>query len=116
MTGPRAPTIILAILLCMVEGGYALSDDKYKPKRRQERTTEVEVQQDDILSALRRKEVRPMTESMVVAQRTIPGQIISVKAKRLDGVLVYEFKIIAVGGHIREVYVDALSLAVVKIE
>jgi uncharacterized membrane protein YkoI len=39
-----------------------------------------------------------------------------VKVKRLNGQRVYELKIIAAQGRVREIYVDAASLAIVKVE
>ena len=105
--------IAAVAISCIIALASVASADK---KRKYERNSDDEVQQDDILSALKRNEVRPMADSLAVAERTIPGQVIGVKAKQKSGRLVYEFKIIAVGGRIREVYVDALSLDVVKVE
>lgn len=74
------------------------------------------VHQDEVLQALKRNEIRPLAEIVAAAEKVMPGPVIGVKVKRESGRLVYELKIIAPEGRIREVYVDAATLDIVKIE
>jgi uncharacterized membrane protein YkoI len=73
-------------------------------------------QQDQILEAVRRGEIRPLLEIQAAAEKAVSGQIVGVEIERRKGRFVYEFKIIAAGGRVREVYVDAATLDIVKIE
>lgn len=74
------------------------------------------VHQDEVLDALKRNEIRPLAEVIAAAEKAIPGPVIAVKVKRKDGRLVYEIKIIAAEGRVREIYIDAATLETVKIE
>jgi uncharacterized membrane protein YkoI len=73
-------------------------------------------QQDQVLEAVKRGEIRPFAEIQAAAEMVMPGQVVGVEIERRKGRLVYEFKIIAAGGRVREVYVDAATLDIVKIE
>lgn len=73
-------------------------------------------QQDQVLEAVRRGEIRPFAEIQAAAEKIMQGQIVGVEIERRKGRLVYEFKIIVTGGRVREVYVDAATLDIVKIE
>ena len=56
--------------------------------------------QDQVLDAVKRGEIRPLAEIQAVAEKAMPGQFIGVEIKRRKGRLVYEFKIIATGGRL----------------
>jgi uncharacterized membrane protein YkoI len=116
MGRPDISILGLAVLVA-VSGNVAsaIGDDRGS-KRRYERNNEVEINQDDVRAALQRGEIRPLSEIMSVAEKVMPGQIVGVKVKRLGATLVYEFKIIASGGRLREIYIDAANLDVVKVE
>jgi uncharacterized membrane protein YkoI len=116
MTRRQTLAALCAVLLTVAGAcSPANSDDKSKRHRR-EITKEVEVHQDEVRDALKLKQIRPLPEVLAVAERVMPGQMIGVKVLRLDGTLVYEFKIINERGRLREVYVDAATLEVVKVE
>jgi uncharacterized membrane protein YkoI len=116
MTRRQTLACLFAVLLTVVGAcSPAIADDKSKRHRR-ETSTEVEVHQDEVRDALKLKQMRPLPEVLAVAERVMPGQMIGVKVLRLDGTLVYEFKIINERGRLREVYVDAATLEVVKVE
>lgn len=85
------------------------ADDKREKGRRA-------TQQDQIQDAVKRGEIRPFPQIQEAAEKAVPGQVVGVEIERRKGRLVYEFKIIAAGGRVREVYVDAATLEVVKIE
>jgi uncharacterized membrane protein YkoI len=116
MTIRQTLATLFAVLLTVIGASSpAIADDKSNQRRR-EMTKEVEVHQDEVRDALKRKQIRPLPEVLAVAERVMPGQMIGVKVLRLDGTLVYEFKIINERGRLREVYVDAATLELVKVE
>lgn len=75
-----------------------------------------ELSEDEIRDAVRRGEIRPYAEILPVATKALPGEVVSVKVKRRHGRLVYELKIITAEGRLREIYIDATTLEIVKVE
>lgn len=107
---------ILAAMLCpMVMSGRVLADDDGEKSRGEKRSNSA-ASHDQALEALRRNEIKPLAEIQAAAERAMPGQVVGVEIKRKGGRLIYEFKIIAAKGRVREVYVDATTLAIIKIE
>lgn len=104
-----------SFLTLMLAADAGLADDKHR-RYGGEREREIEVQHDDVLDALKRREIRPLSEVLAVAEKAMPGQVVGVKVKRLSGVLVYELKIIGDRGRLREIYVDAATAQIIKIE
>jgi uncharacterized membrane protein YkoI len=116
MTRRRTLATLLAVLLAgPTFAPPALADDK-EHKRRRPKSNEGDIDQDEILEALKRQEIRPLPEILAAAEAVMPGQVVGVKVKRLSEKRVYELKIIGPQGRVREIYVDAASLAIVKIE
>jgi uncharacterized membrane protein YkoI len=113
MTG-RTKIVLVVLTALLGASDLAVADDKHK--RKYDRKTEIMVDQDEVLAAVKRGEIRPMSESLAVAEKNMPGQVIGVAAKRLSGLLVYEFKIITPGGRLREIYIDAATLDIAKVE
>lgn len=93
----------------------SLADDKGE-SRRSTRQSEPTAQQDQVLDAVKRGEIRPFPEIQAAAENVMSGQVVGVEIKRRKGRLVYEFKIIGASGRLREVYVDAATLDIVKVE
>jgi uncharacterized membrane protein YkoI len=58
----------------------------------------------------------PLAEILQRVGGRLGGEIIAVEFEREDGRYVYEFKIITPSGRLQEVYVDALSAEILKIE
>lgn len=122
----RLGSIGLALMtaLAALAGADARADkrDERREDKREERhgrrdyKREDDVGQDEITGAVKRQEIRPLAEVAAAAEKAIPGQVVGVKVKRLSGKLVYEFKILTAQGRLREVYVDAATLEIVKIE
>lgn len=105
--------LLAAVLFVMSALAPARGDDR-SYRRHGERSHGVH--QDEVLDALKRNEIRPLAEVIAAAEKAIPGPVIAVKVKRKDGRLVYEFKIIAAEGRVREIYIDAATLETVKVE
>ena len=107
-------TGLTGLLLAAACASVGMADDK--SKRRQDKKYKSEVNQDQILEALKRNEIRPLSEVMAVAEKAMPGQIVGVKVKRINNNFVYEFKIITAGGRLREIYIDAATLEIERVE
>jgi uncharacterized membrane protein YkoI len=106
---------LTALLMLMSSTSFVQADDK-SDARRNTRQSEPAAQQDQVLDAVKRGEIRPFPEIQAAAESVMPGQVVGVEIKRRKGRLVYEFKIITAGGRLREVYVDAATLDIVKVE
>ena len=65
-------------------------------------------------AALERGEVRPMTEVLAAVALEVPGDVVEVELEREHGRWVYELKVIATDGRMREVLVDAASATVLR--
>jgi uncharacterized membrane protein YkoI len=116
MTRRRTLATILAVLLFGPFLAPPVMADEKEHKRRRPKASEDNIEQDEILDALKRQEIRPLPEILAAAEAVMPGQVVGVKVKRLNGQRVYELKIIAPQGRVREIYVDAANLAILKIE
>lgn len=66
--------------------------------------------------ALEEGRARPLAEILEQVRGQLGGEVIGVEFDREDGRYVYEFKVITRGGRLREVYVDALTAAILKDE
>ena len=75
-----------------------------------------EREHDAIRSALQRGEVLPLTRILAIAQEKVPGDVIEVELESKHGTLVYEIKVLAQSGRVREIKIDAKSGTVLKIE
>jgi uncharacterized membrane protein YkoI len=116
MTSRRSLATFLAVLLLGTSFAPPVMADDKDHRRRRPKASEDNIDQDEILEALKRQEIRPLPEVLAAAEAVMPGQVVGVKVKRLNGQRVYELKIIAAQGRVREIYVDAASLAIVKVE
>jgi uncharacterized membrane protein YkoI len=73
-------------------------------------------EQDAIREALQRGETQPLVRILAIAQQAVPGDVIEVELERKLAALVYEIKILAPSGRVREVKVDARTGTVLEIE
>ncbi len=103
-----------AILMAVVAASPAVADDDHKERRNRERDREIN--QDAVRDAVQRGEIRPLTDVLKAGEAAMPGQVLGVKLKKLNGRLVYELKILTGQGRVREVYVDGASLEIIKVE
>jgi uncharacterized membrane protein YkoI len=72
--------------------------------------------QDCALGAFQRGEVRPLSEVLAVARARFPGEVVKVELEREDGIWVYEIKILTASGRVRELEINAKTLAIIKVE
>lgn len=67
-------------------------------------------------AALARHEILPLTRILALAAQKVPGDVLKVELEDDDGRLVYELKVLARDGRLRELKIDARSGALLKIE
>ncbi|MEJ2228129.1 MAG: PepSY domain-containing protein [Alphaproteobacteria bacterium] len=64
---------------------------------------------DRALNAVRRGEVMPLEQVMAIVSANFKGDVVHTRLERENGVWVYELKILARNGRMREVYINAKS-------
>ena len=103
---------IAAGVLCVliVLGGVAASvaDDDERGRHAREH--------EEIRAAMQRGEVLPLARILAIAQEKVPGDVIEVELESKRGALVYEIKVLAQSGRVREIKIDARKGTVLKIE
>lgn len=62
---------------------------------------------DEARQAVEAGEIRPLSDIMSLVRDKFPGEIVRVRLKRERGRWVYEFRIVALGGRLLEIHVDA---------
>jgi uncharacterized membrane protein YkoI len=72
--------------------------------------------QDQVLDAVKRGEIKPLVDVLPVVEKAAPGRVVKVEVERRQGRIVYELKIVEPNGRVREVYIDATTLEILKIE
>lgn len=70
-------------------------------------TADERIGQDEIRTAVRRGEIRSLSEIEELLSGKLPGEAIKVEIERERGRWVYEFKVLDRGGQRFDVYVDA---------
>lgn len=72
--------------------------------------------QDRARRAVLEGHVRPLAEILERVRHRLGGEVVGVEFEREKGRYVYEFKVVAPTGRLREVYVDAVTAEVLKSE
>ena len=98
-----------ALVLCVVLGAgatasSALADDQKKSDHEAAR------------AALARGEILPLPRILTIATGRVPGDVLEVELEDEHGKLIYDLKILARNGRVREVEIDAKTGAVLKVE
>lgn len=106
----RRTALLLALALTGAAGGLARAGDDNHGKDRHRRDHE------RARRALEEGRARPLAEILEAVRGRLDGEVIGVEFDRDDGRYVYEFKVVGADGRLREVYVDALSAEILKIE
>lgn len=100
VTMPRSPAglrsvrglmLCVGLSFCAFQGGAA--DEK--------------IGQDEVRAAVRRGEMRSLSEIEDLLREKLPGEAIKVEIEREHGRWIYEFKVLDRGGQRFDVYVDA---------
>jgi hypothetical protein len=86
--------------------GYDHDDDEYDDDDDHDRARRL----------MERGDIRPLHDILGRVRDDLPGRIIATDFEREDGIYVYEFKVVDSGGRVREVYVDAATARILKIE
>jgi uncharacterized membrane protein YkoI len=71
---------------------------------------------DDALRAVETRQALPLTRIMSIAQEAVPGEIVEIELDNQNDRLIYEVKILARNGRVREVEIDARTGAVLQVE
>jgi uncharacterized membrane protein YkoI len=71
---------------------------------------------DRALKAVRKGEVLPLEQVLTTVRTQFKGDVVHTKLDREHGVWVYELKILDRRGHMREIYVNAKTGKLLKIE
>lgn len=102
--------ILAAVLVASLVLGVAASvaDDDERGKHAREH--------EEIRAALQRGEVLPLARILAIAQEKVPGDVLEVELESKRGALVYEIKVLAQSGRVREIKIDARNGTVLKIE
>jgi uncharacterized membrane protein YkoI len=101
-----AGVLVVAILTLGVAASFADDDDRERHAREHE----------EMRAALQRGEVLPLAKILAIAQEKVPGDVIEVELESKRGALVYEIKVLAETGRVREIKIDARKGTVLKIE
>lgn len=109
----RRAALLLVLGAALVRPAAA-DDDHHDDDHRGER--DGEVHHDSVRDALAKGSIKPLPDVLKAGETAMPGQVVGVKLERKKGRLVYELKILASQGRLREVYIDAASLEIIRIE
>ena len=93
----------LAASIALLSGGSLFADDHRRD-------------QDAARRAVERGEVKPLAEILAVVRNRLPGEVVGVKIKQKRSRWVYEFRLADSKGRLFEVYVDAQTAAIDRIE
>jgi uncharacterized membrane protein YkoI len=72
--------------------------------------------QDEILAAVRRGEMRPLSEIEALVKDSLPGAVIKTEIERKREGWIYEFKTLDAAGRRSDVNVDAVTGRILKVE
>jgi uncharacterized membrane protein YkoI len=97
--------VLSALFGALAMGAPARADDRGERK-----------DHDRARQALEKGRARPLVEILAQVKDQLGGEIIGVEFERKNERYVYEFKVVTPGGHLREVYVDALTAEIVRSE
>jgi uncharacterized membrane protein YkoI len=95
-------TFLTALALMLASGGVAYSDDGEHDDHERARR------------ALEEGQARPLAEILARVRDRLGGDVVGVEFDRKKGRYIYEFKVVAPGGRLRAVYVDAMTAEIVK--
>jgi uncharacterized membrane protein YkoI len=91
--------LLAAALVLTTHGAHAGDDDHLLAKR-----------------ALEEGRVLPLADILAKVKARVPGKVIEVELEVEDGILVYDLKVLAKNGRVKEVEVDAATGKIRKIE
>jgi uncharacterized membrane protein YkoI len=94
--------LLTALALTLAGGGVAYSDDREHDDH------------DRARRALEEGRARPLADILARVKDRLGGDVVGVEFDRMHGRYVYEFKVVAPGGRLRAVYVDALTAEIMK--
>jgi uncharacterized membrane protein YkoI len=73
-----------------------------------------QIGQDEAREAVKRGDIRPLSEAVAKAESLYEGRILDAELERENGLVIYEIKLITKDGWRRKLYLDAKTLEVLK--
>jgi uncharacterized membrane protein YkoI len=103
---------VMALLtFCATAGHHRAQADK-----KRQRSPSDQPDNDAVRAARERGDILPLDEILLDVRAKFPGELVKVEIETLNGVWVYEFKIVTPQGRRLEIYVNARTKEIVKIE
>jgi uncharacterized membrane protein YkoI len=103
--------LAVAAMLGVTATAFA-GDSQDKRTKEQRRAEEAQA----IRAAVQRGEVIPLPRILALAQAKVQGQVLEVELEHENARLLYEIKILAGNGRVRELRLDARTGALIKLE
>lgn len=119
MKRSRRQFVTLLAALSVLHVPMALADRKHRErdgKHGDDDDDEHHHDYRDAASARRSGDALPLREILDEVGKTHKGQIVGIEFKRKDDVWIYEIKLVTEEGRYLEIYVDAKSKAILKVE
>ncbi|MBC9033724.1 PepSY domain-containing protein [Sphingomonas sp. JC676] len=105
---------LIGVVLAATLGAATASASDSQDKRTKEQRRAEEAQA--IRTAVQRGEVIPLPRILALAQARVQGEVLEVELEHEQKRLLYEIKILAGNGRVRELKLDARTGALIKIE
>ncbi|MFY9624122.1 MAG: PepSY domain-containing protein [Rhodoplanes sp.] len=89
--------------------------ERFRRRRRRHRYGHRHLQDHEFARrALQEGRARPLADILAIAKDNIRGEVIGVELEERAGAMVYELKVLRPNGELVELYLDALTAAVLK--
>jgi len=109
----RRYLLVMLAALAAFPGQGALAD---RDRKHGERDREAKDDSEDAARARRAGDIRPLSEILEMVQKAYPGEVVGVEFERKHGNWTYEIKLVSPDNRYLEIYVDARTKEVVKVE
>jgi uncharacterized membrane protein YkoI len=123
MSGTKGLWIALSLVFCAIALPVLADDNEFGKQQHGKHNHWHDDDDDDhdhdheiARSALERGEIAPLEDVLAKVRKAVTGQIVNIKLERERGIWVYEIRVLSSNGSMLEVYVDARSKAILKIE
>jgi hypothetical protein len=117
MSGKKRFWIVLFLAACaagipVLAGDHGFDEHRHGGHRHWHDDDDHEIAR----GALERGEIVPLEDVLAEVRKTVAGQIVGIKLERKRELWVYELRVLGKDGAMLEVYVDARTKAVLKVE
>ena len=105
----RCPILPLLALLALC--GAAVADDDHDETRERDHH-----RQDQLRDAVKRGEIKPLSDVLRLVKPKLPGEIVGVEAEHKSGGWIYELRILDAQGRVFDAHVDAATATITDIK